>query len=101
MSFEVGGEFDPAPIRALCASKNWTDDILITCDHIAGGIGSVRNHILNCIRYTIEIGGNLVIPQITVRNPDDVFNIYTPKRANFSYMLDRQHFKDSMGDACP
>jgi hypothetical protein len=101
MNVEVGGEFDPQPIQALCASKEWSDDILITCDHIAGGIGNVRNHILNCIRYAIEFGGNLVVPQITVRNPDDIFNIYTPKRANFSYLLDLQHFKDSLSTACP
>lgn len=101
MNVEVGGEFNPEPIQALCASKEWSDDILITCDHIAGGIGNVRNHILNCIRYAIEFGGGLVVPEITVRNPDDIFNIYTPKRAPFSYLLDQQHFRNSLSLACP
>lgn len=54
---EGHADFDGAPIRALCDSKTWRKDLILSCDPVPGGLGQVRNAALNCIRLAIEAGG--------------------------------------------
>lgn len=93
--------YDLSSLRQLCDKTKWTNKVVFTCDTNAGGIGNVRNHILNCIRYTIEAGGSLVMPQIIVRNKKDIINIYTDNRAGMEYLFDKSHFTESLQTYCP
>lgn len=57
---EVGGDLDGSALAKLCASKTWFSEnqaIVLSCDPVAGGLGTVKNGQLNCIRFAIEIGG--------------------------------------------
>jgi hypothetical protein len=101
MEVEFGEELDPQPIRELCEAKEWREGVIFSCDHIHGGIGNVRNHLLNCVRYAIEGGGALVVPSITERNASDIYDIYTQDREGLDYLLDRSAFVSRLSDACP
>jgi hypothetical protein len=69
----IDGLFDDSAIKNLCASKNWTEDLIATCRIPQGAVSNVRNVFLNCVRYTIEAGGELarailesLIPQVSL-----------------------------------
>jgi hypothetical protein len=57
LSHEIDGPFDGQPIAELCASKQWTPGLFLSCDPPAGGFGQVRNAHLNCVRFAMEMGG--------------------------------------------
>lgn len=92
---------DSEPMRTLCAATQWNQDLIFTCDQSVGGIGNIRNSILNCIRYTISAGASLVIPSIVIRNTSDISHIRTGVTTDFSYMFDTQHLLDSLQLSCP
>ncbi|KFY16138.1 hypothetical protein V491_05425 [Pseudogymnoascus sp. VKM F-3775] len=50
--------------------------------------GQIRNSILNCVRYAIEAGGELVVPQSRLRNPNDLFDFKTETKVNLTYLFD-------------
>lgn len=57
---EVDGRFDGAELARLCAGKEWHPEdkgLILTCEPMPGGIGEVKNGLLHCIRFAIEIGG--------------------------------------------
>ena len=54
---EIDGPFDTTPLVSLCESKRWVPGLIIKCEPATGGIGHVRNIILDCLRYAIEAGG--------------------------------------------
>ncbi|OLN96036.1 hypothetical protein CCHL11_03246 [Colletotrichum chlorophyti] len=68
-------------IKAACSTTEWDTksamQVVFTCDHSVGGIGNIRNSILNCVRYAILAGGSLVMPRIVVRNDSDITVIRT------------------------
>jgi hypothetical protein len=41
------------------------------------------------------------MPQILLRKPDDITDIWTKDRTPFSYMFDEQHFVESLRTSCP
>lgn len=49
------------PLQDLCKSKTWTPGLVLRCDDMWGGPGNLRNWLLNCVRYAIELGGMPVI----------------------------------------
>jgi hypothetical protein len=57
LGHEIDGPFDGQPIAKLCAKRQWTAGLFLSCDPPAGGFGQVRNAHLNCIRFAIEMGG--------------------------------------------
>lgn len=64
---EVDGNFDGRELARLCASKVWRPEdkaLVLTCEPVTGGIGAVKNGILLCIRFSIEIGGSCARPII-------------------------------------
>lgn len=92
---------DSHAIRAVCETTHWNPEIVFTCDNSIGGIGNVRNSILNCVRYTISAGASMVVPRIIVRNGRDISRIRTGERAGMDYMFDVQYFVDSLRLSCP
>lgn len=56
LRLEVDGEFNGSAIEALCSNKTWTPGMVLTCEAVPGGLGDVKNGILNCIRTAIEMG---------------------------------------------
>jgi len=59
---DIDGPFNNTALSSLCSSKNWTPGLIVKCEAPAGGIGNVRNVLLNCIRYAIEAGGLSSVP---------------------------------------
>ncbi|OBT40414.1 hypothetical protein VE00_08849 [Pseudogymnoascus sp. WSF 3629] len=68
---------DSSAIHHLCASTPWNPSLVFTCNSSVGGIGNIRNSLLNCLRFTISAGASLVHPQIVVRNESDTAAIRT------------------------
>ncbi|KAI9648177.1 hypothetical protein NHQ30_002809 [Ciborinia camelliae] len=88
-------------IQAVCRTTHWNPEIVFTCDNSYGGVGNIRNSILNCVRYAISAGGSLIMPRIMVRSPKDISKLRTGERAGLDYMFDVQHFIDSLRLSCP
>jgi hypothetical protein len=92
---------DSEAVRSLCTKTEWNPHLVFTCANNGGGIGNVRNSILICVRHSIAAGAGLVMPQLLLRKPDDITDIWTKDRIPFSYMFDEQHFVDSLRISCP
>lgn len=92
---------DSHALRTVCESAQWNPEIVFTCDNSVGGVGNIRNSILNCVRYAISAGSSMVVPRIIVRNTKDISKIRTGERAGMDYMFDVQHFVDSLKLSCP
>lgn len=60
ISNPIVGSFDPKPIRALCKTKKFQGGLVWQCAVIVGGIGNLSSERLNCVRYAIEAGGELI-----------------------------------------
>jgi hypothetical protein len=57
VTHSLNPKFDGTALAELCSSKEFNDGLIFRCDPAEGGIGNVRNIILNCLRYAIEAGG--------------------------------------------
>ncbi|KAK8138642.1 hypothetical protein PG984_002022, partial [Apiospora sp. TS-2023a] len=98
--------FDGEAIASLCSSKNWTEGLIFNCDAPTGGIGVVRNVHLNCIRFAIEAGAELIIPEIVRRDDRDIAKFFPnpkgPQRgAPPDYFYDRRHLNGTLSTFCP
>lgn len=90
------------PLKRVCDEVEPLEGVVWVCDKNWGGMGNIRNFILNCLRYGIEAGATgLVMPEIHLRDQDDITDYITPLKAPFSYMFDEEHFRTAMGDNCP
>lgn len=96
---------DSDDVRAVCAATEWDAgsklQVVFTCDNSVGGVGNIRNSVLNCVRWAMLAGGSLVLPRIVVRNDSDISVIRTGAREGLDYMFDRAHFVDSLRLSCP
>ena len=88
-------------IKSICDESVWNQSIIFRCDASVGGIGNIRNSILNCVRYAISAGAGLVVPTIVVRDTNDISLIRTGVNAEMAFMFDTQHFVDSLKLSCP
>lgn len=52
-------EYNGTAVRKLCSEASWRNDVVASCDKVAGGIGNLKINLLACLRYTIESGGTL------------------------------------------
>jgi hypothetical protein len=105
-SSPVPDAFDLAPInsesiKSVCGDTRWNESLVFTCDESVGGIGNIRNSILNCVRYAISAGAGLVVPSIVLRNSSDISYIRTGVKTDMSFMFDTQHFIESLRLSCP
>jgi hypothetical protein len=57
LDVEIDGQFDISPLETLCRSRERTPGLIAKCMPSPGGIGNVRNMILNCLRFAFEAGG--------------------------------------------
>lgn len=87
-------------IKSVCRATQWNESLVFTCNESYGGIGNIRNSVLLCIRFAIQAGAALVLPQILLRD-DDITNYQTQNATEFGYMFDTQHFYESMQQSCP
>ncbi|CAG8977082.1 hypothetical protein HYALB_00005790 [Hymenoscyphus albidus] len=81
-------DFEPADseaIRKVCQSTEWNEKFVFTCDKSAGGVGNLRNSILNCVRYAIHAGAGLVIPRLLKRDSKDIAAMYTADTVEFDH----------------
>ncbi|KAL2060238.1 hypothetical protein VTL71DRAFT_9633 [Oculimacula yallundae] len=106
---------DSWELREVCSSTKWNSSLIFTCDDIRGGVGKVRNSILNCVRFAISAGGGLVLPNIALRDVEVVAAVesqafpeedriekrHGPGRRGMEYMFDKNHFVDSLMKSCP
>ncbi|KUI67431.1 hypothetical protein VM1G_02611 [Cytospora mali] len=104
---EIDGTFDGRELAELCAGKRWRPEdegLILSCQPVPGGIGEVKNGHLQCIRFAIEIGAQLVLPRITRRSPADISNLNGEKQAKgqpLDYMFSSPHLVTSLRTHCP
>ncbi|KUI62998.1 hypothetical protein VP1G_10121 [Cytospora mali] len=104
---EIDGTFDGRELAKLCAGKRWRPEdegLILSCQPVPGGIGEVKNSHLQCIRFAIEIGAQLVLPRITRRSPADISNLNGEKQAKgqpLDYMFSSPHLVTSLHTHCP
>lgn len=91
---------DDESIKSVCRATQWNETLVFTCNESFGGIGNIRNSVLLCVRFAMQAGASLVLPQILIRD-DDITNYKTENATDFSYMFDTQHFLESMQRSCP
>ncbi|GKT55286.1 alternative oxidase [Colletotrichum tofieldiae] len=101
LEHEIDGRFDGTAIQSLCAAKKWTPGLLMSCDEAAGGIGEVRNAHLHCIRFAIEAGAALVLPQIVSRSEDDIKAVNGRSGVPLDYYFDVDHLHHVLTTYCP
>lgn len=101
-------------IREVCGKTEWNSSLVFTCDNNHGGVGHVRNSILNCVRFAMSAGAALVLPNIALRDMEDhdimegdvaemapMRRRHGPGRKEMDYMFDIPHFVESMHLSCP
>ncbi|OAA64224.1 hypothetical protein SPI_02871 [Niveomyces insectorum RCEF 264] len=101
-----GAAFNGTGIGDLCASKTWTKGLVLTCEAVPGGVADVKNGVLNCIRIAIEMGAEVIVPDIVLRSVIDlsvvVPNDVGPLRGvPLDHFFDRTHLKQSLARSCP
>ncbi len=104
--FDMTDIFDDPPadseaIRSMCSRTEWNKDLVFTCNDSGGGVGNLRNSILNCVRYAISAGAGMTMPNVILRNPDNIAQIWNRERIPFDYIFDRPHFVESLRLSCP
>ncbi|KAF3768988.1 hypothetical protein M406DRAFT_239083, partial [Cryphonectria parasitica EP155] len=110
-SGEVGGDLDGSELASLCASKHWYPEekaVIVSCEPVPGGLASVKNGALNCVRFAIEIGGastaQLILPRIALRSVSDISNLHGAqqnKGAGLDYMFSVPQIRSALQAHCP
>ncbi|CAP60522.1 uncharacterized protein PODANS_1_8170 [Podospora anserina S mat+] len=107
LDHDVGGQLDGSSISELCASKTWTPGLMLSCDPQSGGFGQVKDAHLNCIRFAIEAGAELVLPRIIKRDDKNVANT-RPKNGGgpyigefIDYLFDYEYLNQTLSEHCP
>jgi hypothetical protein len=54
---EIDGPMDLRPLTEFCASRDYVPGLIFKCQPVAGGVGNVKNEMLNCLRFAFEAGG--------------------------------------------
>ncbi|CZR57857.1 uncharacterized protein PAC_07746 [Phialocephala subalpina] len=88
-------------IKNLCERTEWNPKVLFTCNRSGGGVGNLRNSILNCVRYAISAGAGLTLPRVILRDPNDISHIWERETISFDYIFDETHFVESLRLSCP
>ncbi|CAK7206594.1 hypothetical protein SEUCBS139899_009393 [Sporothrix eucalyptigena] len=106
LNHDVSGPFNGDGLADLCTGKKWTQGLLLTCDAVPGSIADVKNGILTCIRVAIEIGAEIILPDIMLRSTMDFADITPhdngPRRGvPLEHFFDRAYLLNTMGQYCP
>lgn len=92
------------PLKRACGEvEEWLEGVVFVCDNNFGGLGNMRNFILQCVRYAIDAGATgMVMPMIRKRRDDDIRLIFEASDFRpFSYLFDEQNFREAMAENCP
>lgn len=95
------GPFNSTAISAHCAATKWRSNLIFKLDESNGGIGNVRAHVLDFALFAIEAGAVMILPGMTIRSTDDLFDVWHGKQANFGRMFDEELSVERMKEACP
>ncbi|TVY78176.1 hypothetical protein LSUE1_G007122 [Lachnellula suecica] len=101
---EIDGPYNLEPLAALCRNKEQAPGLIIKCKAVPGGMGNVRNMMLNCYRFAIEAGGlssGIIVPEIMKRGEDSLSNLFTDISYPFEHFFELPHFTTSFRTACP
>ncbi|CAK7270817.1 hypothetical protein SEPCBS57363_004299 [Sporothrix epigloea] len=106
LNHDVNGPYNGDGLSDLCATKKWTPGLLLTCDAVPGSMTDVKNGILTCMRVAIEIGAEIILPEIMLRSTMDLSDITPhdrgPRRgAPLEQFFDRAYLLNTMGQYCP
>ncbi|CAK7220184.1 hypothetical protein SBRCBS47491_004104 [Sporothrix bragantina] len=106
LNHDVNGPFKGDGLADLCSDKKWTPGLLLTCDAVPGGVADVKNGILTCMRVAIEIGAEIILPEIKLRSTMDLSDITPhdsgPRRGEpLEHFFDRAYLLNTMGQYCP
>ncbi|EQB59361.1 hypothetical protein CGLO_00261 [Colletotrichum gloeosporioides Cg-14] len=101
LEHEIDGKFNGSAITNLCMSKKWSPGLVMSCDAVHAGIGVVRNAYLHCIRFAIETGAELILPQITPRSPENLQDIVSKPGVPIDYFFDSDHLHHVLSTYCP
>ncbi|KAF9879134.1 hypothetical protein CkaCkLH20_03367 [Colletotrichum karsti] len=101
LEHEIDGKFDGNAINNLCTSKKWTPGLVMSCDTVHAGIGVVRNAYLHCIRFAIEAGAELVLPDIIPRSEENIQDIVSQRGKPLDYLFDTEHLHHILSAHCP
>jgi len=60
---EIDGVYNSNPLRNMCADKKrkYQPGLVIQCNPPIGGFGNIKNMMLNCLRFSLEAGGELAL----------------------------------------
>jgi len=72
----------------------------VNCEGRVGGIGNVRQEILQCTRLAIEIGAALIRPSMRLRS-EGLIEYQTGPLIGFEYLFDTPKFEKRLAAACP
>ncbi|KAH8884524.1 hypothetical protein GQ53DRAFT_661656 [Thozetella sp. PMI_491] len=104
---EIDGSFNGSGIARLCASKQWTPNLYLSCASAYGGISQVKNAHLTCFRVAIEMGAELILPRVVERNSKDITKT-TPnggkgpmKSTSLEHFFDQKHLEHALSTSCP
>ncbi|KAK8020952.1 hypothetical protein PG990_006090 [Apiospora arundinis] len=89
-------------VRQRIGLRGWFSTVMPP----SGGIGVVRNVHLNCIRFAMEAGAELIIPEIVRRDDKNIAKVVPdPKGAQRGeppdYFYDRDHLNWALSTFCP
>ncbi|EPE04724.1 alternative oxidase [Ophiostoma piceae UAMH 11346] len=106
LSHDVSGRFESDGIMSLCSGKRWTSGLVLTCDAVPGNMADVKNGVLTCIRIAIEMGAELILPNIMLRSTMDLGTVTPhdvgPRRGvPLEQFFDRPHLVNTLSDSCP
>jgi len=61
---EIDGKYDSGPLRDFCASekRQYQPGLVVQCNPPIGGFGNIKNMMLNCLRFSLEAGGESPLP---------------------------------------
>jgi len=98
-------------LKSLCSATVWQPNLYLNCTNVnklggwekfsvnPQGATNVRNSMLSCVRWAIDGGMNLIMPQIAVRSEVDIglFNHWE----NYDFLFDEPGLKAVMAAECP
>ncbi|KAI9746383.1 MAG: hypothetical protein M1818_000096 [Claussenomyces sp. TS43310] len=95
------GDFDGSAIYEVCnGTEIWDPFLTFDCLGIEGGIGNVKQIFLSCLRYAMDAGAGLIMPQINTRDEKDLVSLESGK-ADMSYLFDQDLMLARLQSSCP
>ncbi|KAH8896387.1 hypothetical protein GQ53DRAFT_819495 [Thozetella sp. PMI_491] len=94
----------------LCRQTDWIPGLWLHCHtysgyektYMRGGLNNARNRIQACLRLAIDAGAGLIIPPMTTRNPEKLYDTTNPEGAMCpDVWFDIDYLHSSLNAHCP